>query len=196
MALALRADQWLMVAVGGALAFVVYRLATNRPNESVNGAPIYQPGPGQIPVGLPTRESFGRLNAIGRDRPPGVMVLSRGQPYRGRVELSAPGAAGQPLARLAAGASNADVAAELARFGLQSAQVFTEEEVRRTDLMPLEQALVSPDPRGGSRWFEATWGNDTHVMTIPDRITLLFPTVERYRPRALYQGTYTPLAFR
>lgn len=190
----LRADQWLMIAVGGGLAYVVWRLATNPANQPQSTELELEPGttvPALPPGVLPTRASFGALNAIGRGFSPGVMPLRRGQRYRGRLELGIPAPVDQPLSRLSIAANQADVASELVRFGLHEPTVLTEAEVRRTDMMPLEQALERPDPRGGSRWFEAVWRGDPRVLPVPERITLLFPTTETARLRAL--SPYTPL---
>ena len=188
-----------MVAVGALGTYAVYRLVTNRPAGVPNGEPTYLPSPplNPLPPGtLPTRESFGSINAIGRGFPPGRMPLTRGQRYRGRIELGLPVNSGAALGHLAMNAPHSDVAAALTRItgaaeGFQEVQVFAEAEARAAGVMPLEQALAAPDPRGGSRWFEATWSGASGVRDIPDRITLLFPTASTYQPAT----GYMPLAF-
>ena len=171
--MALRAEQWMIIAVGAIGAGAVYLLATAKPRTT----PIDPGQPGRVPTPAPGAPVALLQNIIGKPPAPAgshSAALRTGQPYRGRIELPA-GSSSNP----------AQIRAELERFSFGDVTIYEKlADAQANDAIPLADALANPTPQ--TRWFAAVWRGESHVYQIPPTIVLLWPTAELPRPRPAF----------
>ena len=170
--MALRADQWMMIAVGGLGLTALYLLTQAKSDQPRTAdipirnpgttadpviGPVVQPGMGPIDPGLPL-----------------TTPLRPGTWYRGRLEL-APTLDAQPGTDrtpdfetfLTTASTREQIAARLAQLGFGDVVVYM-------NLAEAEPAVLIPDrlkdPMPGSRWFSARWvGRPGAVSSVVQR---------------------------
>lgn len=166
--MALRAEQWLMIAVGGLGAYAVYRLVKNTqpPPEKV---PILvdpsRPAQPTQPTG-PLVLAQNWITSPGQVRNPNPMSggsgLKHGANFKGRIE--APGSTREQLRKL------------LDDAGFVSITIYMNEaEARAGDAITLPGALVNP-VQNQTRWFSAQFRGGNNSQKVPPQIVLLWLT--------------------
>ena len=154
--MALRADQWLMIGVGLAGAYFVYRLA--QPYQPPEVEPAYLPGTDPPPPG-----TFGTLNWLGRaPAGPGASALSTGGWYGGRADGARPEA----------------VLTELSNLGFTNIRIYDRVAAERADAV---SSIAFNASRPDSLFFTALWPRASTVRAMPPWIVLIYPTVRRLR---------------
>lgn len=166
--MALRADQWMMIAVGGLGLTALYLLTQAKPDQPRTTdipirnpgttadpviGPVVQPGTGPIDPGLPPTDP-----------------LRPGSWYRGRLELAPTpdmDRRADAEAILSAASTREQIATRLTGLGFGDVVVYM-------NLAEAEPAVLIPDrlkdPMPGSRWFSARWvGRPGEVSSVVQR---------------------------
>lgn len=183
--MALRAEQWLMIAVGGLGAYAVYRLVKN--SQPPNEVPILVNGQKQPtqPTG-PLALAQNWIASPGQVQSPGGGGLRHGGDFKGRIELPPAGTPFPPmmpapgsLAQNTAGDSQAQLQAELKAMGWDNPVVYmTAAAAKNSGQFELPGTL--DNPTAGSRWFVAKWRGGNNQRTLPRQIVLLWASAQAF----------------
>ena len=152
--MALRADQWMAITIGGIALGALYLLTRAESTPAPGREPIYKPnGNGTGPVTEPPVEPVD--GPINTGIPPGSML--RPSWYRGRFELAdTPDVDRRSDAEtvLSTSSTREQIVARLADLGFRDITVYM-------DVGEATPAVLIPDrlagPTRGSRWFAARW---------------------------------------
>ena len=153
--MALRADQWMAITIGGIALGALYLLTRAESTPAPGREPIYKPnGNGTGPITDPPVEPV-ENGPINTGIPPGSML--RPSWYRGRFELAdTPDVDRRADAEITLSTSSTreEIASYLQRLGFANVTVYM-------DVGEATPAVLIPDrladPTQGSRWFAARW---------------------------------------
>ena len=185
--MALRADQWLMLGVGGLGAYALYRLMTTKPDQGNGEMPILNTQTTTAPPG--TFEFGQNLLYAGPGQPPRTQIRLTPNWYRGRIEVHPAGTKfgiqlprmPRPLEFTTADAPREVIAAELRALGFNPISVYMPGE--EGDTIPL--IALKQNPTAQSRWFYGRWSQPTPntLIAVPPALKAIIPSEEPARPR-------------
>ena len=198
--MALRADQWLMIGVGGLGAYALYRLMTTKPDQGGSDqggseTPILGTQTTTAPPG--TFEFSQNMLYAGPDQPPRTQIRLTPNWYRGRIEVHPAGTKfGMQLPRPArpfefttADAPREEIVRELQVLGFDPVRVFMANDAQIDIPLP---ALIQ-NPTAQSRWFYGRWNRPAgSMLAVPSTLKAIIPSEEPARPRTAGHYGYGP----
>ena len=176
--MALRADQWLMIGVGGLGAYALYRLLSTKPDQGGGDMPIL----GTTTTAPPGTFEFDQnMLYQGLGRPPRTEIRLTPNWYRGRLEV--------PVTPTGVIPERNAIAAQLRSLGFDPIFVYMPEEADTAIPLP----ALKQNPTAQSRWFYGRWIRPAgSVLSVPAALKAIIPSDEPSRPRTAGHYAYGP----